>query len=230
MLSLVRLREQEFTRSIASFAPEHPSVVAEFDSSLSGSGVIWYARDSGTEVVLGVSAVDLRFDSSNQNLAEYIGAIIAVLGQVMLGHSGRSLALRGNSMTALTWAVTERQRGTIVINASIVWTLLCVATNIDVIEYTHIPGDVNINCDRLSRRDATPVTTVREEATGMGIEGGVVIEVNEDETIMRLLRLCDPRRKLNTDFLKFWMEVRDAVNTFIDRPALLTPLTPTRHG
>jgi hypothetical protein len=125
MLSLVRFREQEFTRSIASFAPEHPSVVAEFDSSLSGSGVIWYARDSGTEVVLGVSAVDLRFlgfgfDSSNQNLAEYIGAIIAVLRQVMLGHSGRSLALRGDSMTALTWAVTERPRGTIVINASIV--------------------------------------------------------------------------------------------------------------
>jgi hypothetical protein len=237
MLSLVRFREQEFTRSIASFAPEHPSVVAEFDSSLSGSGVIWYARDSGTEVVLGVSAVDLRFlgfgfDSSNQNLAEYIGAIIAVLGQVMLGHSGRSLALRGDSMTALTWAVTERPRGTIVINASIVWTLLCVATNIDVIEYTHIPGDVNINCDRLSRRDATPGMTVREEATGMGIEGGVVIEVNEDETIMRLLRLCDPRRKLesDTDFLKFWMEVRDAVNTFINRPALLTPLTPTRRG
>jgi hypothetical protein len=97
------------------------------------------------------------------------------------------LALRGDSMTALTWAVTERP---IVINASTVWTLLCVATNIDVIEYTHIPGDVNINCDRLSRRDATPGMTVREEATGMGIEGGVVIEVNEDETIMRLLRLC----------------------------------------
>jgi hypothetical protein len=73
--------------------------------------------------------------------------------------------------------------------------------------------------------------TVREEATGMGIEGGVVIEVNEDETVMRLFRLCDPRRKLesDTDFLKLWMEVRDAVNTFIDRPALLTPLTPTRR-
>jgi hypothetical protein len=59
MLSLVRFREQEFTRSIASFAHDHPSVVAEFESSLSGSGVIWCARNSGTVVVLGVSAVDL---------------------------------------------------------------------------------------------------------------------------------------------------------------------------
>jgi hypothetical protein len=47
----------------------------------------------------------IRVDSSNQHLAEYIGAIIVVAGQVMLGHSGRSLALRGDSVTALTWAI-----------------------------------------------------------------------------------------------------------------------------
>ena len=53
--------------------------------------MIWYDRDSGTEVVLGVSAVCLGFlgfgvESSNQNLAEYMGAIIAVAGQIMLGY------------------------------------------------------------------------------------------------------------------------------------------------
>jgi hypothetical protein len=153
MLSLVRFRETEYTRSIESFTPEHPVVMAEFDSSFSGAGVIWYARGSGAEDVLGFFAVDLRFlgfgfDSSNQNLAEYIGAVVAVLGQVVLGYSWRSLALRVDSVTALTWAVTERPRGKIVTNASIVWTSLCVATNIDVIEYTHIPGDDNDKCDR----------------------------------------------------------------------------------
>lgn len=177
MLSLVRFREVEFTRSIASFAPAPPVLVAEFDSSLSGSGVIWYARDSGTEVVLGVCAVSLGFlsfgfDSSNQNLAEYLGAIIAVLGQVILGYSGRSLALRGDSVTALTWAISERPRGKLVTNASMVWTLLCVATNIDVREITHIPGNDNDKCDRLSRRGDTPALTVREEVREMGIEGG----------------------------------------------------------
>jgi hypothetical protein len=85
MLSLVRFREMEFTRAISTFAPEHHCVIAEFDSSLSGSGAIWYAREGSAEFVLGVSAVDLRFlgfgfDSSNQNLAEYIGAIVSVLG------------------------------------------------------------------------------------------------------------------------------------------------------
>jgi hypothetical protein len=53
MLSLMRFRAAEFTHSISSSAPEPPVLVAEFDSSLSGFGVIWYARESGTEVVLG---------------------------------------------------------------------------------------------------------------------------------------------------------------------------------
>jgi hypothetical protein len=78
--------------------------------------VIWYSRESGTEVVLGVCVACLGFlgfgvNSSNQNLAEYISVILAVVGQVMLGHSGRSLALRGDSVTALTWAISERPRG-----------------------------------------------------------------------------------------------------------------------
>jgi hypothetical protein len=56
---------------------------------------------------------------------------------------------------------------------------------------------------------------VREEAIEMGIEGGVVIEVNADEDIMGLLRLCDPRRKLESD-LDFVTDMRDAVNIFVD--------------
>jgi hypothetical protein len=43
--------------------------------------VIWFERREGAEVVLGVSAISLEFlgfgvDSSNQNLSEFIGAII----------------------------------------------------------------------------------------------------------------------------------------------------------
>lgn len=60
---------------------------------------------------MGVSAVNLEFsafgtDSSNHNLAEYTGEILAAIGQIILGLSGRSIDLRGNSMTTLTWAIT----------------------------------------------------------------------------------------------------------------------------
>jgi hypothetical protein len=98
-----------------SFADVTPVVLVAFDASLSGAGLIWYHRSSGAEVAMGVGAVDLSFlafgtDFSYQNLSEFIGAILAVIGQVMLGLSGQSLALRGDSVTALTWAVTERPR------------------------------------------------------------------------------------------------------------------------
>ena len=156
MLCLVRHRETEYTRSIMSFAASTPVVVVEFDASLDGAGLIWYSREHGAEVALGVGAVSLRFlgfgsDSSFQNLSEFIGAILAVIGQIMIGLSGRSIALRGDRITALTWAITERPRGSIVSNASIVWTLLCVATDLDVNEVTHIAGKDNSNCDSSHR-------------------------------------------------------------------------------
>jgi hypothetical protein len=141
MLCLVRFRATEFTRTIESFAPATPILVVEFDSSLSGAGLIWYVRTDGAEVARGVSAVSLAslgfgMDSANQNLAEYIGAVLAVIGQVMLGFSGSGIALRGDSFTALTWTMTERPRGNRVTNAAMVWTLLCIAADVEVKEVT----------------------------------------------------------------------------------------------
>ena len=82
---------------------------------------------------------------------------------------------------------------------------------------THIPGLENGRCDRLSRRGTTSSMTVRDEAREMGIDGGVEIKVNGDEEVMGLLRLCDPRRRLesDSDFIAFWTDVRDAVNNFV---------------
>ena len=198
MLCMVRFRETEFTRTLESFSNSTPTLIAEFDSSLTGAGVIWYARDNGTEVAVGVSAVDLTFlefgeDSSFQNLAEFIGAILAVMGQIILGLSSRSLALRGDSVTALTWAITERPRGSIVTQAAMLWSLLCVATDVNVSEVTHIAGEDNEKCDRLSRRGNAPKASVEQEARDMGLTAVNVISFETDGTVMEVLRLCDPR-------------------------------------
>jgi hypothetical protein len=130
MLCLVRQREVEFTGTIESFVPKTPVLKAEFDASLSRVSLIWYGVDNGAEVAIRVCAVDLNFlqfgtDSSSQNLSEFIGAILAVMGQIALGQSECYWALRGDSVTALTWSITERVRGILVTNASMVWTLLC---------------------------------------------------------------------------------------------------------
>ncbi len=89
MLCLVRYQETRFTRTLESFAPAIPATIIEFDASLTGAGLIWYDLENGAEVVRGASAVDITFldfttDSSYQNLAEFIGAILAVLGHVAL--------------------------------------------------------------------------------------------------------------------------------------------------
>ena len=225
MLCLVRFRETEFTRSIESFAPATPVLVAEFDSSLSGAGLIWSVRTNGSEVVRGVSAVDLSFlefgvDSSNQNLAEYIGAILAVVGQVMLGFLGTSIALRGDSVTALTWTRTERPRGVRVTNASMIWTLLCIAAGVEVKEVTHIAGEDNGKCDRLSRRwdlGKTPTMSVSEEAEEMGLGGANVLEMGAVPSVRGIIELCDPRTDLNSEsqFITFWLKARRAIDSFV---------------
>jgi hypothetical protein len=222
MLCLVRYRETEFTRTVESFTHTTPVMIAEFDASLSGAGVIWSVRKDGAEEVQGVSAVDFTLlgfgvDSSFQNLSEFIGAILAVVGQVILGFSGSSLALRGDSVTALTWAITERPRGVIVTNAAMVWTLLCIAADINVKEVTHISGEDNDKCDRLSRRGAESNMSISEEAAEMGMPGVRVVDLSGDETVMGIIGLCDPRRELGSEqqFIDFWTSARSAIDAFL---------------
>jgi hypothetical protein len=180
-------------------------VVVEFDSSLDGAGLIWYRREHGAELAVGVDAVSLEVlgfgaDSSFQNLSELIGAILAVVGQIIIGMSGSSIALRGDSITALTWAITERPRGSIVCNASMVWTMLCVATDLDVKKVTHIAGADNVKCDRLSRREQDePQTSVEQIVEEMGFGGVRVVEFGGQVEVMNVLRMCDPRISLDTE-------------------------------
>ena len=224
MLCLIRHREVEFTRAIASFAPETPTVVAEFDSSLSGAGLIWYSREGDAEVAVGVGAADLLFlgfgeDSSFQNLSEFLGAILAVLGHIALGCGGRSVALRGDSVTALTWAITERPRGERVTKAAMVFSLLCIAAGVDVKEVTHIAGTDNKRCDQLSRRGRTPATSILDEAEAMGVRGVDVVEIDGDKDIVNLLNLCDPRSELHSEeeFIGFWSSAKSAIDSFLLR-------------
>jgi hypothetical protein len=74
-----------------------------------------------------------------------------------------------------------------------IWTLLCVAADVDIRETTHIPGEQNDNCDQLSWRGLRPTNSVSEHAHAMGIGEAKVIDIAGDEEIMDLIFLCDPR-------------------------------------
>jgi hypothetical protein len=190
---------------------------------------------------VGVCAVEFSFlnfgvDSSFQNLSEFIGAIVSVIGHVAMGNRGRTLALRGDSITALTWAITERPRGSIVTKAAMIWILLCVAADIDIREVTHIPGEDNDKCDQLSRRGLSPHNSVHEHAEALGIGGARVLQMQDNLHVMTLLRLCDPATGIDTDeeFITFWTTARSHIDALLAGhplpfPALPNTFIPTPH-
>ena len=229
MLCLVRHQESRFTRTIQSFAPTVPSSIGEFDASLTGAGMIWYEKTDGAEVARGVCAVDLTSlgflcDSSYQNLSEFIGAILAVLGHIALGNAGQSIALRGDSVTALTWAITERPRGSIATNAAMIWTLLCVAADVHVTHITHIAGSDNDHCDQLSRRGPIPTTTMAEHTVSLGLGLTPDIGLGIDADVATMIALCKPSvgAKTDSEFVEFWRRARLSIDNFVSRHEPLT--------
>lgn len=219
MLYLVSFEEQRYTRRMESFLPESLDYVVEFDASLTGAGILWYKRQAdGTEVALGGGAVDLRgfgfgSDSSFQNTAEYVGCILGMVGLVLLGVRDADIEIRGDSVAALTWAETERPRGQLVTNASMVFTLLSIRFNLDVKKGTHIPGEDNWRCDKLSRLGESQMG-VPEALEAMGLTETVVVNLQENAQVQALLACCDPGRSLEGEevFLGFWGEVRSALS------------------
>jgi hypothetical protein len=70
--------------------------------------------------------------------------------------------------------MTEWPRGVRVTNAAMVWTLLCIAADVDVKEVTYMARKNNEQCDRLSGRwdiGKTPTMSMSEEAEDMGLMG-----------------------------------------------------------
>ena len=220
MLYLVRYDEARFTRTLESFNADPPQYVAEFDSSLSGVGVLWFQRVNDGEVCVGGAAVDIRGlgfgeDSSFQNLAEYMGALIGVLGLVSLGIEGGDIEIRGDSIAALTWAQTERVRGTRVTNAAMVFTSACLRYGMDVKEATHISGENNFRCDRLSRL-AESGLDARTVMNDVGLTDCAVIDLTSHGGFTALVELCNPRRAFADEksFAVFWGEIRGALDSF----------------
>jgi hypothetical protein len=79
---LLAADEQQFARKLSSFDTSATEIVIVFDASLTGVGFLRYrVTASGDEVLVGGSAVDLSSlvfggDSSNQNTAEFIAALL----------------------------------------------------------------------------------------------------------------------------------------------------------
>lgn len=217
MLFLVGYDEAKFTRTLESFDKRPAQYIVEFDASLTGAGVLIYQRLNAVEVCVAATAMDLRelefgTDSSFQNTAEYVGAIVGILGLLKLGVSNEDIELRGDSLSALTWARTERPRGKVVTNAAMVFTLLCVSHGIEAKEATHIGGEANYRCDQLSRM-AESGLAVADILEGIGLGGVRDLMLENDSKAQKLIECCRPDRHFNSegDFIMFWKEIKETV-------------------
>lgn len=217
MLFLVGYDEAKFTRSLDSFDSRPTQYIVEFDASLTGAGVIIYKRVHAMEVCLAATAMDLRglgfgSDSSFQNTAEYVGAIVGILGLLRLGVSNEDIELRGDSISALTWAKTERPRGKVVTNAAMVFTILCVTHGIEAKEATHISGDANYRCDQLSRIAESGLEVV-DVLKGIGLGDVRDLMLESDGNARDIIESCRPDRCFNSegDFILFWREITNRV-------------------
>ena len=103
--------------------------------------------------------------------------------------------------------------------AAMVLSLLCIAAGVDVKEVTHIAGTENKNCDRLSRRGRAPTMSIFEEAEAMGVRGVEVVDIDGDEDVISILKLCDPWRELQSEdeFIEFWSAARLSIESFLRR-------------
>ena len=221
IMVLVGLDERQVARSLGTFALPKPLIIAETDASLTGVGVLIYRRMNGHDVFLGGGGADITklgfgADSSFQNLAEFSGAVLALVCIVKLGLLGEiqdtGFGLRGDSISALTWLEKERYRGSTVCNASIIYTLLGLRCRTQVSEAEHISAALNYRADSLSRLSESG-RSATEDLIHMGFEDAEAVELDMDIHVGLLLEYMDPSFNIDSEegFLMFWKGVNSAV-------------------
>jgi hypothetical protein len=169
-----------------------------------------------------LTSLGFNGDSSYQNTSEYIGALIGVIGLVQLGLRGMDIELRGDSMSALTWAETERPRGELVTNATMVYTVLCVTYGIETKRTSHICGDDNYRCDKLSRLSESG-QSVHEVLQQLGLHNVPDLGLEKDCRFRSLIDCCGPATKFKSEkeFETFWREIKGITDS------LTPPFIPT---
>ena len=212
LLGLIAVNNVEFSRPLKSFKQTSSNIVIEFDASLTGIGLLYYERSDVGEVLIGGGAVDisiLNFESeaSFQNTAEFIAAVLGIRGLEQLGIRPESVCLRGDSITALTWASTGRFKGELVGNAATVFVLQNIYRKIAISEVVHLAAEENWRADYLSRGGGMKGLLQKDSNLKMP----KIIELNQDEVIL----LCDPKRLTSTedDFNNFWFDMRRIIGT-----------------
>jgi hypothetical protein len=214
LLVLSAVDELEFSRPFHTFAKAMrlPTVVIECDASLTGGGgMIMIRNEDGTETVVGCFTVDLTSlgfgtDSSFQNVAEFIVAVVAIRAAKRMGMSVTRVHLRLDSKTALSWS-QRKFRGVQVSAAACVYCFMLAAYGIEWVSDEHLKGTLNTRADKLSR-GARWQDMQREYPELRGVP---LFRGEDDSGVARLLKLCDPRKdtsRADALLAREWRDIR----------------------
>jgi hypothetical protein len=212
LLCALEFDEKRFARPFKSFMPRDPKMIARFDSSLSGVGILlgwivpgafpqWFGGCS-----LSLSALGFGSDSGFQNLAEFIGMNCVSIALVVAGLTDHGIILEGDNKSALSWALNEHYSGDRVKNASIVHTALSLEKGVTYSSSNHIPGEddgtdaTNGKCDALSRG---------KSLVDIGLGHIVDYRLDESPIVRTLISCCDPRnsRVDEASFAILWNKI-----------------------
>jgi len=125
---------------------------------------------------------------------------LAVRGVRKMGLSPCSLALRGDSVAALSWVERQTFSGELVGNAATVFIIQGLITGISVDQTDHLPEEENWRADFLSRNGTGRGGSWAEL---QGLDDGLtaVNELKLDET--GIIELCNPA--MRHDDQSFWL-------------------------
>jgi len=211
-----------FARTVESFARIIiAKCIAEYDASLSRIGVIWYLVDeAGVETPVGyaswdISSLNFGTDSSNQNTAEFIAGLLALIGVVVLGLPRDGVKLRGDSKSALAWAHTRKFRSERITPAAMLFVLFMERSGIQVVEHedldqNFIDSKQNWRCDELSRDNNIELIRERDPRF-IGVE-----QVKWDNTSFLALIKPEHRWVEEDEFCNFWRKANDEVSKLME--------------
>ena len=228
MFFLMSQHETRYARSLQSFRPAPTRICLRTDASLSGAGGYLFYRDksNGAETVTGSYATDLiplgfGVDSSYQNAAEFIGIVMGLVALRKMGLRDIDICISGDSMSALKWANDNTFKSATVSNASVVFTLVCLAFGFHVCEAEHVSGVDNWKADRLSRlAEGASLEATLEQ---IGFRGVPVIQLADCPHSGTLLAACKPNpggiAMEAKQFTEFWSTIRIALHGLDGNPA-----------
>lgn len=216
LLVLAHIDPEQFARPFRCDIAGLLRFVIEFDASLTGVGFIIFQVDesTGAEMPVGIAHVSVELlnfkgESRNQNLAEFIAGALGTRAVIALGGSDCSIALRGDSISALSWIDRERFKGELVNHASIAYVLQAMAWGIRVEQVDHIPAHKNQAADYLSRIGEKGRTIEGFWSEHPRFSGVPLVDPKPDN----FLPLCDPQADIDSDerFIAFWLRTQAVI-------------------